>query len=540
MSKAALADVWKSLQHHAHQMKSEHLRHLFATDLQRVQHFSIQAAGFYFDYSKNIINSQTMQLLVELAQLAQLEPKRTAMFNGQHINTTEKSAVLHTALRQPVSSRQPSPEIVADVHTVLQQMTEFANQVREKRWLGHTGQPIQNIINIGIGGSDLGPKMVVQALQPYHGHLKIRFISNIDGHDFVNAMMGLDPAETLFIVSSKSFGTQETLVNAQTARAWLVNALGEQAVSRHFVAISTNREAVQQFGIDPAYMFRFWDWVGGRYSVDSAIGLSVMLAIGPERFNEFLAGFYEMDLHFCEAPLDQNMPVILGLLGVWYNNFFDAQTHAILPYHQNLEYLPAYLQQLDMESSGKSVDIDGQSVKHQTGPVLFGSTGTVGQHAFYQLLHQGTKLIPCDFIGFAQPAYVLPIDDKQTHHDLLMANLFAQAEALAFGKTKAEVLQDGIDAELASHCVFKGNRPSNMILAKRLTPHALGALIALYEHKVFVQGVIWNINSFDQWGVELGKRLAGQIQKELQESEQQLQHDSSTNALIEKYRGWRS
>lgn len=528
--------AWQALELHASQLRSEHLRQLFSADPERGQRFVVQAAGLYFDYSKHLIQTQTIQLLVELAKAVQLEEKRQAMLTGNPINITEGRAVLHTALRQPQDSTQPDQKLVTDVHAVLQKMAVFAHKVREKRWLGYTGRPIKNIVNIGIGGSDLGPKMVINALRPYQcQNLSFQFVSNIDGNNFINAIAGLDPAETLFIVSSKSFKTQETLVNAQTARDWLVAALGEDAVSKHFVAISTNIEAVQQFGIDPAHMFKFWDWVGGRYSVDSAIGLSIMLAIGPEQFTELLAGFHDMDLHFCEAPLEQNIPVLMGLLGVWYNNFFGAHAHAVLPYEQNLEFLPAYLQQLEMESNGKSVDLLGQEVNYATGPVIFGAAGTDGQHAFYQLLHQGTHLIPCDFIGFCQPAHTLATEENQTHHDLLMANLFAQAEALAFGKTKQEVLQAGISPELAAHRTFRGNRPSSVLLAQRLTPRILGALIALYEHKVFVQGVIWNINSFDQWGVELGKVLAGRIQEELKASDF-LQHDSSTNALIERYR----
>jgi glucose-6-phosphate isomerase len=477
-------------------------------------------------------------LLLGLAREAQLPSAIEAMFRGDEINFTEHRSVLHTALRLPrdqalfVGGRN----ITLDVHAVLDMMSEFARKVRDGRWLGHTGKRIRNIVNVGIGGSDLGPVMAYEALRAYsERNLTLRFVSNVDATDFAEATRDLDPSETLFIICSKTFTTQETLANARLARSWLVNALGaEQAVRRHFVAVSTNAEEVAKFGIDTANMFGFWDWVGGRYSVDSAVGLSLVLAIGPEAFAEFLAGFHQMDEHFKSAPWERNLPVLLGLLGIWYNNFFRAESHAILPYDQYLSRFSAYLQQLDMESNGKYVGVDGQVVPQQTGPVIWGQPGTNGQHAFYQLLHQGTKLIPADFIGFCRS-----LNPLGEHHDLLMANFFAQTEALAFGKTLEQVRAEGVPAELAPHKVFEGNRPTNSLLAERLTPRVLGSLIALYEHKVFVQGVIWNINSFDQWGVELGKVLAKRISGELATASQ-LGHDSSTNSLIARYRKQRA
>lgn len=480
-----------------------------------------------------------MRLLLELAESSGLRERIDAMFQGEKINVTEQRAVLHVALR---ASKEQSivvdgENVVPAVHAVLDKMADFSNRVRSGAWQGYTGKRIRNIVNIGIGGSDLGPSMAYQALKYYSDRdLTVCFVSNVDGNEFVEATHDLDAAETLFIVCSKTFTTQETLTNARSARAWCVQALGnEQAVARHFVAVSTNTQEVEKFGIDTANMFEFWDWVGGRYSYDSAIGLSLMVAIGPERFHEMLAGFHAMDEHFRTAPFAQNLPVLLGLIGLWYNNFFGAETVAILPYDHYLAQLSAYLQQLDMESNGKHVDLEGRQVNYQTGPIIWGQPGTNGQHAFYQLIHQGTKLIPCDFIGFCQP-----LNPLKPHHDLLMANFFAQTEALAFGKTADEVAADGVAAFQVPHRTFEGNHPTNTILAERLTPETLGKLIALYEHKVFVQGTIWHINSFDQWGVELGKMLANRIIPELESAgEPKLAHDSSTNTLIRRYRGLR-
>ncbi|NTX99993.1 glucose-6-phosphate isomerase [Deinococcus sp. JMULE3] len=533
--------AWSALLDHHRALQGTHLRDLFAQDPARGERLTAEGAGLYLDYSKNRVTDETLTLLLNLARETGVTAKRDAMFAGEKINVTEGRAVLHTALRAPAGATVmvDGHNVVPDVHEVLGRMAAFADQVRAGTWLGYTGKPLKNIVNIGIGGSDLGPVMAYEALKHYaQRDLTLRFVSNVDGTDLTEKTRDLDPAETLVIVSSKTFTTQETMANAHSARAWLLAALGdESAVARHFVAVSTNADAVQNFGIDTANMFGFWDWVGGRYSMDSAIGLSLMLAISPDGFHELLAGFHAMDEHFRTAPLEQNLPVLLGMLGIWYNNFFDAQSHAVLPYDQYLAYFPAYLQQLDMESNGKHITLDGQTTDYQTGPVIWGQPGTNGQHAFYQLIHQGTKLIPCDFIGFCQTLNPLPLKGGAPHHDLLMANVFAQTEALAFGKTLDQVLQEGVPADLAPHRVFDGNRPTNTILADRLTPHTLGALIALYEHKVFVQGAVWNINSFDQWGVELGKVLAGKIVPELHaQTEPELHHDSSTNALIRRYR----
>jgi glucose-6-phosphate isomerase len=528
--------TWKALEEHYQNIRDLHLRTLFADDPKRGERFALEAAGIYLDYSKNRVTAESMQLLLKLAESSGLRERIDAMFRGEKINVTEKRAVLHIALRAPrnQSILVDGEDVVPEVHAVLDKMADFSDRVRRGAWTGYTGKRMRNIINIGIGGSDLGPSMAYDALKYYSDrNLTMRFISNIDGNEFVEATRDLDPAETLFIVSSKTFTTLETLTNAHSARQWCVSALGsEQAVARHFVAVSTNAEEVAKFGIDTANMFEFWDWVGGRYSYDSAIGLSLMIAIGPDHFREMLTGFHTMDEHFRTTPFERNLPVLLGLLGIWYNNFFGAETVAILPYDHYLGRLSSYLQQLDMESDGKHVDLEGKQVDYQTGPIIWGQPGTNGQHAFYQLIHQGTKLIPCDFIGFYQA-----LNPLGRHHDLLMANFFAQTEALAFGKTAEEVAADGVPAFQVPHRTFEGNRPTNTILAERLTPETLGKLIALYEHKVFVQGTIWNINSFDQWGVELGKVLANRIIPELENaSEPELKHDSSTNTLIRRYR----
>ena len=527
---------WKALEEHYRAIRDTHLRTLFHDDPRRGERFAQDAVGVYLDYSKNRVTDETLRLLVSLADAVGLRQRIDAMFRGEKINVTEKRAVLHVALRAPRSSSilVDGQDVVPEVHAVLEKMAAFAQRVRSGAWRGYTGKRIRTVVNIGIGGSDLGPSMAYDALKYYSDRgISARFVSNIDGTDFVEATLDLDPAETLFVVSSKTFTTLETLTNARSARAWCLNALrDEKAVASHFVAVSTNTAEVEKFGIDPANMFEFWDWVGGRYSYDSAIGLSLMIAIGPEHFYEMLAGFHQMDEHFRTAPFAQNLPVILGLLGVWYNNFFGAETVAILPYDQYLSRLSAYFQQLDMESDGKHVDLEGHTVNYQTGPIIWGQPGTNGQHAFYQLIHQGTKLIPCDFIGFNQT--LNPIGD---HHDLLMANLFAQTEALAFGKTAQEVAADGVPDFQVAHRTFEGNHPTNTLLLDRLTPETLGKLIALYEHKVFVQGTIWHINSFDQWGVELGKVLAQRIIPELESSSApELKHDSSTNTLIKRYR----
>jgi len=531
--------AWKALEEHYQEIRHVHLRTLFAEDPKRGQRLALEAAGIYLDYSKNRVTDATLRLLLQLAETAGLRERIDAMFRGDKINITENRPVLHVALRAPKDQAifVDGENVVPEVHAVLDKMTAFANRVRSGQWQGYTGKRIRNIINIGIGGSDLGPHMVYEALKYYSDrNLTFRFVSNVDTTDFVEAVHDLDPAETLFIVSSKTFTTQETLTNARSARAWCLKTLDdEQAIAKHFVAVSTNAQEVAKFGIDTNNMFGFWDWVGGRYSLDSAIGLSLMIAIGPEHFREMLAGFHEMDEHFRTAPFERNLPVLLGLIGIWYNNFFGAETVAILPYDQYLERLPAYLQQLDMESNGKHVDLDGRTVNYQTGPIIWGQPGTNGQHAFYQLIHQGTKLIPCDFIGFCQP-----LNPLKPHHDLLMANFFAQTEALAFGKTSEEVAADGVPDFQVPHRTFEGNRPTNTILATRLSPEILGKLIALYEHKVFVQGTIWHINSFDQWGVELGKVLANRIIPELESTTgPKLAHDSSTNTLIERYRRMR-
>ncbi len=531
--------AWKALETHFEDFKNLHLRDLFAGDPTRGTRLRLEAVGLYLDYSKNRVNDETLKLLFELAKESGVKEKINAMFSGEKINITENRAVLHTALRAPRDSIivVDGVNVAPEVHGVLDKMAAFADQIRSGSWLGFTGKRIKTIVNIGIGGSDLGPVMAYKALGFYTDrNLECHFVSNVDGTDFVEATKDLDPSETLFIVCSKTFTTLETMTNANSARAWCLKTLKDDAaVARHFVAVSTNANEVAKFGIDTNNMFGFWDWVGGRYSMDSAVGLSLMIAIGKDNFAQMLEGFHDMDLHFQTAPFDQNMPVLMALIGLWYNNFFDAGSLAVLPYDHYLTYFSAYLQQLDMESNGKHITLEGQTVNYQTGPVIWGQPGTNGQHAFYQLIHQGTKLIPCDFIGFCQS-----LNPISPHHDILMANVFAQTQALAFGKTAEEVARDGTKPELIPHRVFDGNRPSNTILAEKLTPHCLGALIALYEHKVFVQGAIWNINSFDQWGVELGKVLAQRIEPELISStEPKLEHDSSTNALIRKYRNSR-
>ncbi|GHO62081.1 glucose-6-phosphate isomerase [Ktedonobacter sp. SOSP1-52] len=527
---------WKALEEHYQKIKDVHLRNLFAEDPKRGERLSTEAAGIYLDYSKNRITSETLDLLLKLADEVGLRERINAMFSGEKINVTEQRAVLHVALRAPKDQviKVDGHNVIPEVHEVLDKMTDFSNKVRSGEWKGYTGKRIRNIVNIGIGGSDLGPDMAYQALRHYSDRdLTVRFVSNVDGTHFAEATRALNPEETLFIVSSKTFTTIETMTNARTARDWALRTLKDDAaVAKHFVAVSTNAEEVKKFGIDTANMFGFWDWVGGRYSYDSAIGLSLMIAIGPENFRKMLAGFHEMDEHFRTAPFEKNLPALLGLIGIWYNNFFGAQTVAVLPYDQYLEKLSAYLQQLDMESNGKHVTQEGQPVNYQTGPIIWGQPGTNGQHAFYQLIHQGTKLIPCDFLGFYQTLNPLP-----PHHDLLIANMIAQAEALAFGKTAEELKAEGSPDYQTPHRVCEGNRPSNTLFLERLTPETLGKIIALYEHKVFVQGTVWNIDSFDQWGVELGKVLAKRIIPELEaEKEPELKHDSSTNRLIERYR----
>ena len=529
--------AWKALEAHYQEIRKVHLRELFAADATRGERLTVSAAGIVLDYSKNRINEHTLNLLFEMAEQAGLEDRIEAMFSGRKINITENRAVLHTALRAPadasviVDGRNVAPE----VHAVLDRMAAFSERVRTGDWKGHTGKPIRNVINIGIGGSDLGPVMAYEALRYYSlRDMNVRFVSNVDSTDLQEALGESDPAETLFIVSSKTFTTLETMTNAHSARAWSLQAFhgDEQSVARHFVAVSTNAKEVARFGIDTGNMFGFWDWVGGRYSMESAIGLSTMLAIGPRNFRAMLDGFHQMDQHFRTAPFERNLPVIMGLLGIWYNNFFAAETVAVLPYEQYLNRFPAYLQQLTMESNGKHVTLNGSEVESSTSPIYWGEPGTNGQHSFYQLIHQGTRLIPCDFIAFAHPLNALG-----RHHDILMANVFAQAEALAFGKTPEQVRAEGTPDWLVPHRVFEGNRPSNVILAERLTPETLGKLVAVYEHIVFTQGVIWNINSFDQWGVELGKALAQRIIPEIESSEEpELAHDSSTNNLIRRYR----
>ncbi|HVC79515.1 MAG TPA: glucose-6-phosphate isomerase [Chloroflexota bacterium] len=530
---------WRALQAHYDQTHTTHLRDLFSRDPDRGERLTLEAEGIYLDYSKNRVTDETMRLLLALAESSRLRDRIGAMFSGEKINVTEQRAVLHVALRAPKGTTilVDGENVVPEVHKVLDRMAAFANRVREGSWLGHTGKRIASIVNIGIGGSDLGPVMAYEALRFYSDRrLTMRFVSNVDGTDLAEAVRDLDPEETLFIISSKTFTTLETLTNARAARDWALRSLGDPAaVAKHFVAVSTNAGEVAKFGIDTANMFEFWDWVGGRYSYDSAIGLSLMIAIGPDHFTEMLAGFHHMDEHFRTAAPARNLPVLLALLGIWYDDFFGAETVAILPYDQYLSRLSAYLQQLDMESNGKHVDLEGQTVDYQTGPIVWGTPGTNGQHAYYQLIHQGTKLIPCDFIGFCQT-----LNPVGTQHDLLMANFLAQTEALAFGKTAEEARAEGIPEYQVAHRVFTGNHPTNTILADRLTPETLGKLIALYEHKVFVQGTIWNINSFDQWGVELGKALALRIIPELDPAQKaDLSHDSSTNRLIRRYRARR-
>jgi glucose-6-phosphate isomerase len=532
-----LRPAWAALKKHYQKIRRVHLRQLFAKDRQRGERLAVEAAGIYFDYSKNRITDETLGLLLQLAHESGLRDRVDAMFRGDRINISEKRAALHVALRAPrgASIIHDGQNVVPEVHAVLDKMADFADRVRSGAWQGHTGKRIRNVINVGIGGSDLGPVMAYEALRHYSERaMTFRFVSNVDGTDFAEAVLGLDPAETLFVISSKTFTTLETMTNAHTARDWLLAGLNgdSQATARHFVAVSTNAQEVAKFGIDTANMFGFWDWVGGRYSMDSAIGLSTMLAIGPDNFRAMLGGFHEMDEHFRTAPLERNLPVLMGLLAVWYNNFFGAQTVAVLPYQQYLKRFPAYLQQLTMESNGKHVTWDGVAVDCDTGPIYWGEPGTNGQHSFYQLIHQGTRLIPCDFIAFAHT-----LNPLGRHQDILLANVFAQTEALAFGKTARQVAAEGTPDWLVPHRLFEGNRPSNTILLDALTPAALGKLVALYEHSVFTQGTIWQVDSFDQWGVELGKALAQQIVPQLEAAaEPKLEHDSSTNALIRHYR----
>ena len=533
--------TWQALAAHFEKIQSQHLRQLFADDPQRGERLAVEAAGIYLDYSKNRINNETLTLLLQLAEQADLKARIDGMFRGDKINSTENRAVLHVALRAPRDSSimVDGENVVPEVHKVLDAMSGFANRVCSGEWKGHTGKRIRNVVNIGIGGSDLGPVMAYEALKPYSDrNLQFRFVSNVDSTDFVEAVHDLDPAETLFIVASKTFTTLETMTNAQSARAWLLAGLGneENAVAKHFVAVSSNAEEVTKFGIDTANMFGFWDWVGGRYSMDSAIGLSTLLAIGPEHFRDMLDGFHEMDEHFRTSPFAENLPVLMGLLAIWNTNFLGAHSTAVLPYEQYLKRFPAYLQQLIMESNGKQVTLDGERVNYDTSAIYWGEPGTNGQHSFYQLIHQGTRLIPCDFIAFSQP-----MNPLGAHHDMLVANVFAQGEALAFGKTAEEVRAEGSTDDLIPHRIFEGNRPSNTLMLEKLTPAALGKLVALYEHSVFTQGVIWNINPFDQWGVELGKVLAQRIIPELDaEHTDTLNHDSSTNTLIRRYRNSKS
>jgi glucose-6-phosphate isomerase len=537
VKKRVASIAWKALETHSKKIRDLHLRQLFADDPHRGERMTLDAAGIRLDYSKNRITDETLKLLMQLAQESGLQERIEAMMRGDKINATENRAVLHTALRAPAGTSivVDGENVVPHVHAVLDKMADFSNRVRTGSWMGHSGKRIRNVINIGIGGSDLGPVMAYEALKHYSDrNLVFRFVSNVDGTDFNEAIHGLDPSETLFIVSSKTFTTLETMTNAHTARLWVLQGFGgdEKSIARHFVAVSTNAQAVAKFGIDTANMFEFWDWVGGRYSMTSAIGLSTMIAIGPDDFRAMLNGFHQIDEHFRNAPLERNIPALMGLLALWYNDFFDAQTVAVLPYDQYLKRFPAYLQQLTMESNGKHVTIDGKPVTHETGPIYWGEPGTNGQHSFYQLIHQGTRLIPCDFIAFTRS-----LNPLGRHHDILLANVFAQSEALAFGKTSEEVKAEGTSDSLVPHRVFDGNRPSNTILADRLTPETLGKLVALYEHSVFTQGVVWNVDSFDQWGVELGKVLAQRIIPELEGAkEPELKHDSSTNALIRYYR----
>lgn len=527
--------AWQALHTHHPNMQAQHLRALFAADAQRGERFKTEACGLYLDYSKQRINAETLSLLLALAEQAGLRERIQAMFSGEKINITEQRAVLHIALRAKPDQviEVDGQNVVPAVHAVLDKMQDFAEQIRSGAWKGFTGKAIRNIVNVGIGGSDLGPVMAYEALRHYsQRNLTFRFVSNIDGTDFAEATHDLDPAETLFIIASKTFTTLETMTNAHTAREWVLSALQDPAaIAKHFVAVSTNAKEVAQFGIDTENMFEFWDWVGGRYSMTSAIGLSTLIALGRENFQALLAGFHEMDEHFRTAPFDQNLPVLMGLLTLWNTNFLGAETQAILPYDQYLKRFPAYLQQLTMESNGKNVTLAGQAVEYATSPIYWGEPGTNGQHSFYQLIHQGTRLIPCDFIAFAQS-----LNPLGRHHDLLMANVFAQAEALAFGKTPDEVRAEGVPEALVAHKTFAGNRPSNTLLIERLTPAVLGKLVALYEHSVFTQGVLWQVGSFDQWGVQLGKVLAERIVPELEQADRALAHDSSTNALIQKYR----
>jgi len=536
MPLATARTAWRALQAHQSTLRDVHLRQLFADDPERGERLAFEAVGLYFDYSKHRVTQETLSLLLQLANECGLRERTEAMFRGERINVTEQRAVLHVALRAPKGESivVDGQDVVAAVHAVLDRMADFSQRVRSGVWTGFTGRRIRNVVNIGIGGSDLGPVMAYEALRAYSAtDMTFRFVSNVDATDFAEATRDLDPAETLFIAASKTFTTLETMTNARTARNWLVSALGsDAAVEKHFVAVSTNEAEVRNFGIDPKNMFEFWDWVGGRYSMDSAIGLSTMIAIGPDHFREMLDGFHQMDVHFRTAPLECNLPVLMGLLALWYSNFWDADTVAVLPYDQYLKRFPAYLQQLTMESNGKSVTLEGKRVDYDTGQIYWGEPGTNGQHSFYQLIHQGTRMVPCDFIGFCQA-----LNPVGPHHDLLMANVFAQAEALAFGKTPDEVRAEGTPDWLVPHRTFEGNRPSTVILADRLTPETLGKLVALYEHSVFTQGTIWDINSFDQWGVELGKALAERIVGELERADEgTLQHDSSTNALIRRYR----
>ena len=532
--------AWKALEQHHSEISGRHLRELFAADPGRGERLTAEAAGLYLDYSKNRVTDETLGLLLQLAEESGVAERRDAMMRGEAINVSEHRAVLHVALRMPKGSSLvvDGIDVVAQVHEVLDRMAAFAERIRSGEWKGYTGKAIRNIVNIGIGGSDLGPVMAYEALRYYSRRdLTFRFVSNVDSTDFVEATRDLAADETLFIISSKTFGTLETLTNAHSARDWVVGELGsEDAVAKHFVAVSTNAERVSEFGIDTENMFGFWDWVGGRYSMDSAIGLSTMVAIGPENFAEMLAGFHEMDEHFRTAPFSENLPVLMALLAVWYGDFFDAQTYGVMPYEQYLKRFPAYLQQLTMESNGKRVTLDGAEVNYQTGAVFWGEPGTNGQHSFYQLIHQGTKLIPLDLLGFGKT-----LNPLRDHHDILISNVFAQSQALAFGKTEEEVLAEGTPPEIAPHRVMPGNRPTNVLLAEKLTPRLLGTLVALYEQSVFTQGTIWNVNSFDQWGVELGKVLAVQILPELENTQEpDLSHDSSTNTLIQRYRRLKS
>ncbi len=537
--------AWKALTEHHAEIGERHLRDLFAEDAGRGERLIAEGAGLFLDYSKHRVTDETLKLLCELAIESGWEARRDAMFAGEHINVSENRAVLHVALRMPRerSLILDGEDVVKQVHETLDRMSAFCERVRSGEWTGHTGKPIRNVVNVGIGGSDLGPVMAYEALRHYaKREMTFRFVSNVDATDFAEKTRDLDPTETLFVISSKTFTTLETMTNAHTARQWVLDGLGgeDSGIAKHFVAVSTNSDEVSKFGIDTDNMFGFWEWVGGRYSMDSAIGLSTMLAIGPEGFSDMLAGFHAMDEHFTSTPIQANLPALMGMLSVWYGDFFGAQTNAVLPYDQYLHRFPAYLQQLTMESNGKHVTLDGAHVDYETGAIFWGEPGTNGQHSFYQLIHQGTKLIPCDFIGFMRSLNPLPAPDGGTHHDLLMSNVFAQPEALAFGKTPEQVREEGTPEEIVPHRVMEGNRPSSVILADELTPRTLGTLVALYEHSVFTQGAVWGIDPFDQWGVELGKQLAVKIIPELQSADEpDLAHDSSTNSLIRRYRGAR-